>query len=65
MAIVLDLNQPSAAIGDAHRNARGSSIEAVLGQLFHHRRRALDDLACGDLVGHNLGEDVDLGGKRS
>ena len=28
----------------------GARIETVLDEFFHHRRRALDDLAGGDLV---------------
>jgi hypothetical protein len=56
-------------IGDAHEGApalfdgdidRGRPrIEGVLHQLLHHRRRTLDDLSGGDLVGDGTRQNVD------
>ena len=38
---------------------RGSGIDRVLDQFFHHGRRTLDNFAGGDLVGDVLGKYVD------
>ena len=39
-------------------DARGAGVERVLQQFLHHRGRALDHFARGDLVGNVLGKDV-------
>src|SRR5437870_5279002 len=58
-AVIQHADQALAA--GLHRNldAHGAGIERVLNQFLDHRSRALDDLACGDLVGHSFREDVD------
>ena len=61
VAIVEHLDQPPAAVLDAHGHAGGPGVEAVLDQLLHHRGWAFDDLAGGDLVGDQVGQQADLG----
>ena len=58
-AVVDHLDQLAASGLNVHANAAGTGIERVLQQLLRHRRRALDHLARGDLVGYIFGENVD------
>ena len=48
---------PPSSIGD--RDPPGARIERVLDQLFHDRRRTLDDFAGGDLIGEVQGGEFD------
>ncbi len=59
VAVVGDANQLPAAGFNIHPNAIRAGIERILEQLLHHRRRAVDDLAGGDLVGDLIGENTD------
>src|SRR5208282_1168306 len=59
-AVVGDLDQLFATGFYLNANARGTRVQRVLQQFFHHRRGTLDHLAGGDLVGDSLGKDVDL-----
>ena len=51
LAVVFDADQLLAAELDRDRDARGAGVDRVLDQLLDDRRRPLDDLAGGDLVG--------------
>ena len=51
LAVVFDAHQALAAKLDGHRDASGAGVDGVFDQLLDDRRRALDDLAGGDLVG--------------
>ena len=51
LAVVLDANQLLAAELDGDRDAPRAGVDRVLDQLLDDRRRPLDDLAGGDLVG--------------
>jgi hypothetical protein len=55
-AVVLDRDQAHAAGQQAHRDLRGAGVERVVDQLAHHRRRALDHLAGGDLADQFVGQ---------
>ena len=59
LAIVLDAQRLLAPELDGDRNAPRAGIERVLDQLLDDRRRALDDLAGGDLIGEVGREAVD------
>jgi hypothetical protein len=58
-AVVGDLNEFLASSLNLHANPPRTRIQRVLQQLLHHRRRALDYFARGDLVGNIFGENVD------
>ncbi len=60
-AVVTHADQPRAATLDHDVDVGGAGVEAILHELLHHGRRALDDLACGDLVYELGGKDVDSG----
>ena len=51
VAVVLDADQPLAAVGEGDVDAAGAGVQGVLDQLLDRRSRALDDLARGDAVG--------------
>ena len=55
-AVVGDADAPDAAAFDIHVDLRRARIERVLEQLLQRRRRALDDLARGDLVDEVVGQ---------
>jgi hypothetical protein len=48
--VVLDHDAAHAAGHQPHRHRRGAGIERVVDEFAHHRGRALDDLAGGDLA---------------
>jgi hypothetical protein len=58
VAIVGDTKAPDAAAFEVDVDLRGSGVERVLEQLLERRRRALDDLARGDLVDEVVGQRV-------
>ncbi len=58
-AVVLDRDQPHAAREQAHRDLARAGIERIVDQLAHHRRRALDHLAGGDLADQLVGQFAD------
>ncbi len=58
-AVVFDAQRLLAADLDRHRNARRTSVERVLDQLFDDRRRTLHYLARSDLVRKVWREDFD------
>ena len=58
-AIIDDPDKTGSATFDLDLDMVGPGIEAVFQQLFDDGSRALDDLACGDLVDQLLGEDAD------
>ena len=57
-AVVDDANQAFAALSDLHADVGGAGIKAVFDELLHHRSRALNHLARGDLVGNIWGQYV-------
>ena len=61
-AVVLDADQPPAALAHLHADVGRARVQAVLDQLFDRGRGPLDHLAGGDLVGDFGGEDVDRHG---
>ena len=58
-AVVLDRDQPHAAGRQSHRDLRRARVERVVEQLAHHRGRAFDHLARGDLADQLVGEFAD------
>ena len=58
-SVVHHLNSLGAATLQADEEALRSSVERVFAELLHHRRRALDDLAGGDLVDQLVAEQGD------
>ena len=58
-AVVAHAAQSRAALFDLDLDAARAGIEAVLDQLLEHGRRALDDLAGGDLMDELFGKDAD------
>ena len=58
-AIVLHTDQAHAAGRQAQRDLRGPGIQRVVQQLAHHRRRALDHFAGGDLADQFIGQFAD------
>ena len=60
LAVVRDAQEPSAARLDVQLDPPRSRVDRVLDKLLGDRRRALDDLARGDLVGDVVGEDANL-----
>ena len=63
LAVVLDDDEPLSAEFDRDTDACGPGVNRVLDELFHHRRRTLDDLASRDLVGKVGWEAVDAHGE--
>src|SRR5271156_1285654 len=55
-AIVGDRDQRLAALLEDNVDARSAGIDGVLDQFLDRRRRALDDLARGDAVDQDRGE---------
>jgi hypothetical protein len=49
-AVVFDRDRAHTAGRQAHDDRRRTRVDRVVDQLAHDRRRALDDLARGDLV---------------
>jgi len=60
LAIVLDAHLFLAAELRVNRQAPRARVDGVFDQLLDDGRRALDDLACGDLVREIGREAVDL-----
>ena len=58
-AVVLDPDEPLAAVLDGDGDARRLGVDGVLDQLLDHRGRPLDDLTGGDLVGQIVGQLAD------
>ena len=54
-AIVDDLDQILAAVAEIDLHGCRSGVDGVFHHLLDHRSGPVDDLACGDLVGDNLG----------
>jgi hypothetical protein len=50
LAVVLDHGAAHAAAGQAHGDLAGAGVQRVVDQLTHHRSRAFDHLAGGDLA---------------
>ena len=61
-AVVADADQAHAALFQVDVDAARTGIERVLHQFLDHGRRALDDLAGGDLVDEGVGELADRHG---
>ena len=59
IAVVFDPNEPLAAQLDVDLDAPRARVDRVFDELFDDRRRTLDDLAGGDLVGEIGGKKVD------
>ncbi len=53
--VVDDLDKVLAAVAEIDLHALRAGIDSVLHHLLDHRRRAVDHLAGGDLVGDDLG----------
>ncbi len=60
-AVVLDAQRLLPAELDGDRNPPRARVERVLDELLDDRRRTLDDLAGGDLIGEVQGQAVDAG----
>ena len=58
VTVVGDADQLAAAGFDFNADARGVCVKGILQQLFDHRSRPVDNLACGDLVGHLVGKNA-------
>ena len=58
-AVVLDADQPPAALAHLDADVGRARVQAVFDQLLDRGRRPLDHLAGGDLVGNFGSEDVD------
>ena len=58
-AVVLDADQAGAAGEQAHGDLASPGVQRVVHQLAHHRGRALDDLARGDLADQFVGQFTD------
>ena len=59
-SVIGDLDDLLAARFDVNTNARGSGVQGVFEQLFHHRSRTLHHFARSNLIGNAFGEDVNL-----
>ncbi len=59
VAVVGDADELAAAGFDLDADAGGSGVEGVFEEFFDDGGGALDDLAGGDLVRHEVGEDAD------
>ncbi|MNC95389.1 hypothetical protein D3C83_124970 [compost metagenome] len=62
MAVVAHLDEGLPPLLQLHPDVGRPRVDRVLDQLLHHRRRTLDHLARGDLVGNIAGEDLDASG---
>ncbi len=51
LAVILDAHEALAAHLDVHLDAPRACVDGVFDELFDDRRRALDNLAGGDLIG--------------
>ena len=58
LAIVDHLNQRPTRIPRHQLHRRGPRIDRILQQFLHHRRRPLNNLASGNLVGNGIGQKV-------
>ena len=58
-AVVRDLEPGDPAAFHVHRDAPGAGVERVLHELLDRGRRALDDLARGDLVDEGVRKKMD------
>ena len=58
-AVIAHANGGAATFDDRDVDRRRASVERVLHQFLDHRRRALDDLAGGNLVGDGVRQDGD------
>ena len=59
IAVVLDAHEPLAAQLDVDLDAARAGVDGVFDELFDDRRRTLDNLAGGDLIGEVGGQEVD------
>ena len=59
VAVVGDADELAAAGFDLDADAGGAGVEGVFEELFDDGGGAFDDLAGGDLVGHEVGENAD------
>src|SRR5687767_13727749 len=55
--VVAHPHQTSPSEFDVDHEARRSGVDGILDELLYHRRRALDDLAGGDLICQIVGQD--------
>lgn len=58
LSIIFYFNQLFSPIMQIYHELIGTSIERVLYELFHHRRRALDDLSRLQLIDQKFGESL-------
>ena len=58
LAVIYDLYGGLARIGHQHVHLLGIGIDGVLHQFLDHGGRTLYDLACGNLVGHGVGQQM-------
>ena len=58
MTVVGDADEAHAAVLEVDRDPARAGVERVLDELLHDRRRALDDLAGGDLHRERLRKDL-------
>jgi hypothetical protein len=58
-AVVFDADDSLPPVVDGDDDPRGAGIDGVFDELLHDRRRALDDLAGGDLVREIVGKPGD------
>jgi hypothetical protein len=56
--VVRDLDPGDSPLLDVDRHPRRARVEGVLDELLHDRRGPLDDLAGGDLVHEDVGENA-------
>ncbi len=61
MAVIGDLDELEATVLHRNGDAGGASVEAVLDELLHRRRRPLDHLPRRDAVHHRLLQPPDAG----
>ena len=58
-AVVRDGDEIATAVAHLDADPRGAGVERVLDQLLHHRGRALDHLAGGDLIDQRTRQQAD------
>ncbi len=59
LAVVDDGDQRGSGLLEVDQNARRAGVERILDQLLDHRGRSFDDFASSDLVGDDVGQNLD------
>ena len=58
LSVVDDLYGCLASVDDLHPDVLGSSVNGILNQFLDDRCGPLNDLTCGDLIGHRIGQEL-------